>query len=156
MSPLDELDRRLLAALAVAPRAGPLELSRRLGAARNTVSARLDRLVESGVVVGFGPELDLAKVGYRVSAYVTLQIAQGRGLQVTEHLAQVPQVVEVHRTTGGGDLLCRVVATSNAHLAEVLDRILEVPGISRTTTALVLDTPVHSRVTPAIEALPGS
>jgi DNA-binding Lrp family transcriptional regulator len=150
---LDHLDRRLIGALATAPRSGPLELSRRLGVARNTVSARLDRLVGSGVVQGFGPEMDLARVGYRVSAYVTLQIAQGRGSQVTEHLARVPQVIEVHRTTGAGDLLCRVVAFSNAHLALVLDEVLEVPGINRTTTSLVLDTPVHARVMPAIEAL---
>ena len=40
----------------------------------------------------------------------------------------MPQVIEVHRTTGAADLLCRVVVASNAHLAEVLDRILEVPG----------------------------
>ncbi len=125
-----------------------------MGIARNTVSSRLDKLTASGVVAGFGPEIDLAAIGYRVSAYVTLEIAQGRGGQVTEHLEQVPQVVEAHRTTGAGDLLCRVVALSNAHLAEVLDRILEVPGITRTTTSLVLDTPVPTRVLPAIEAMP--
>lgn len=151
---LDEVDRRLLATLAAAPRAGALEISRRMGIARNTVSSRLEKLTASGVIAGFGPEVDLAAVGYRVSAYVTLQIAQGRGSQVTEHLERVPQVVEAHRTTGAADLLCRVVALSNAHLAEVLDRILEVPGITRTTTALVLDTPVPTRVLPAIEAMP--
>jgi DNA-binding Lrp family transcriptional regulator len=150
---LDELDRRLLSALAATPRMGVLELSRRLGVARNTAQARLDKLVNSGVIAGFGPDVDLTRVGYRVAAYVTLQIAQGRGRDVTEHLASIPQVVEVHRTTGGGDLLCRVVAADNAHLAEVLDRILEVRGIDRTTTALVLDSPVKARVLPAIEDL---
>jgi len=151
---LDGTDRGLLRALATTPRAGPVELARRLGIARNTVQARLDKLQAQGVVAGFGPEVDLARVGYVVSAYVTLQIAQGRGRDVTEHLGSIPQVVEVHRTTGAGDLFCKVVATSNAHLAEVLDRILEVPGIDRTTTALVLDTPVPGRTLPAIEALP--
>jgi DNA-binding Lrp family transcriptional regulator len=153
---LDEVDRRLLAVLAEAPRAGVLELARRLGVARNTVSARLDKLLGSGVVVGFGPEVDLSKVGYRVSAFVTLEIAQGRGTQVTDHLSKVPQVLEVYRTTGSGDLLCRVVASSNAHLAEVLDRILEVHGINRAITALVLDTPVSARVGPALAALRAS
>lgn len=146
----------MLASLAAAPRAGALELSRRLGVARNTVSARLEKLQSTGVISGFGPDVDLARVGYLVSAYVVLEIAQGTGLQVTEHLAQVPQVSEVHRTTGAGDLLCRVVARSNAHLAEVLDRILEVPGITRTTTSLVLDTPVPHRVLAAIDALPSA
>ncbi|HLN06596.1 MAG TPA: Lrp/AsnC family transcriptional regulator [Acidimicrobiales bacterium] len=150
---LDDLDRRLIAALAAAPRSGVLELSRKLGAARNTVQSRLDKLMALGVIVGFGPEIELAAIGYHVAAYVTLQIAQGRGADVAAHLASIPQVLEVHRTTGDGDLLCRVVATSNAHLAEVLDRILEVQGIDRTTSSLVLDTPVPARVLPAIDAL---
>ena len=105
------------------------------------------------MIVGFGPEVDLAEIGYHVAAYVTLQIAEGRGTDVTAHLASIPQVLEVHRTTGDGDLLCRVVATSNSHLAEVLDRILEVRGIDRTTSSLVLDTPLPTRVLPAIDAL---
>jgi DNA-binding Lrp family transcriptional regulator len=150
---LDEIDRRLLRALARTPRAGPVELARQLQVARNTVQARLDKLLSQGVVAGFGPDVDLAKVGYVVAAFITLEIAQGRGTDVTEHLASIPQVVEVQRTTGAGDLLCRVVATSNSHLALVLDLILEVQGIDRTTTALVLDTPVPARVLPAIDAL---
>ena len=151
---LDDIDRRLLVALAASPRAGTLELSRALGVARNTVQAHLDKLIHSGVITGFGPEVNLERVGYHVAAFVTLQIAQGRGLDVTAHLKTIAEVTEVHRTTGEGDLLCRVVALGNAELAVVLDRILEVPGINRTTTALVLDTPVSTRVLPAIDALP--
>ncbi|HZU73183.1 MAG TPA: Lrp/AsnC family transcriptional regulator [Acidimicrobiales bacterium] len=151
---LDRLDRRLIAALAERPRSGALELSRRLGIARNTVAARLERLLAAGVVSGFGPDIDLGRVGYHVAAFVSLEIAQGRGPDVTGHLASIPEVLEVHRTTGASDLLCRVAALSNTHLAEVLDRILEVPGINRTTTSLVLDTPVAPRVLPAIAALP--
>jgi DNA-binding Lrp family transcriptional regulator len=107
----------------------------------------------SGVIAGFGPDVDLATIGYHVAAYVTLQIAQGRGRDVAAHLGSIPQVLEVHRTTGDGDLLCRVVALNNVHLAEVLDRMLEVQGIDRTRSSLVLDTPVPERVLPAIEAL---
>ena len=142
---LDALDRRLILALAERPRAGMLELSRALGVARNTAQARLDRLVTAGVVIGFGPELDVNALGYQVTAFTTLEIAQGRAAFVTDHLRSIPEVAEVHRTTGGGDLLCRIVARSNDHLAELLDQILEVPGIVRTTTAIALDTPIASR-----------
>ena len=121
---------------------------------RNTAQARLDKLVSARVITGFGPDIDLAAIGYHVAAFVTLQIAQGRGAHVADHLSSIPEVTEVHRTTGGSDLLCRVVALSNGHLATVIDRILEVPGINRTTTALVLDTPVPSRALPALGALP--
>ncbi|HVB05398.1 MAG TPA: Lrp/AsnC family transcriptional regulator [Acidimicrobiales bacterium] len=142
---LDDLDRRLLLALGARPRAGMLELSRSLGVARNTAQARLDRLTAAGVVTGFGPDLDLAALGYQVTAFTTLEISQGRSGDVLEHLRSIPEVAEVHRTTGAGDLLCRIVATSNDHLALLLDRILEVHGIARTTTAIALDTPLPSR-----------
>jgi len=142
---LDRTDRALVAALAAEPRAGVLQLSRRLGVARNTVQARLDRLVAQGVITGFGPDVDLRRIGYSVSAYVTLEIAQGRTPGVIDALTEIGEVVEAHQTTGQGDLLCRVVATDNDHLGHVINRIVEVPGINRTTTALVLGTRIPPR-----------
>src|ERR1039457_5310450 len=53
--------------------------AREVGVARNTAQAHLDRLLESGVITGFGPEVDIRRVGYAVSAFVNLQISQGRG-----------------------------------------------------------------------------
>ncbi|HET9441858.1 MAG TPA: AsnC family transcriptional regulator, partial [Acidimicrobiales bacterium] len=54
---IDALDGRLLQQLAATPRAGVMDLARRLGVARGTVQARLDRLQARGVVSGFGPEV---------------------------------------------------------------------------------------------------
>ncbi|MDQ1400017.1 MAG: hypothetical protein QOK20_1949, partial [Acidimicrobiaceae bacterium] len=82
---LDALDRRLLATLAAAPRAGVLELARQLGVARGTVQARLDRLQRRGIVTGFGPDIDVRALGYEVQAFTTLEIAQGRLHDVVEH-----------------------------------------------------------------------
>jgi DNA-binding Lrp family transcriptional regulator len=142
---LDHLDERLIAALASFPRAGMLQLAREVGVARNTAQARFDRLVASGVITGFGPDLDLRRVGFAVTAFVSLEIAQGRGPAVDEHLAAIAEVVEAYMTTGPSDLLCRVVARDNDHLGQILNRILEVPGITRTTTALVLATRIAPR-----------
>lgn len=142
---LDRIDERLIAALASFPRAGMLQLAKEVGVARNTAQARFDRLLEAGVIAGFGPELDLRRVGYTVSAFVSLEIAQGRGPAVDGHLADIPEVVEAYMTTGPSDLLCRVVARDNDHLGLVINRILEVPGITRTTTSLVLATRIAPR-----------
>ena len=151
-SPLDDLDGRLIAALAEMPRAGILELARQLGVARGTVQARLDKLMSRGVVTGFGPDLDLRAMGYGVLAFTTIDIAQGRLGDVVEHLREIPEVLEAHATTGPDDLLCRVVARSNDHLQQVLNRILEVQGISRTTTVIALTEQIPYRVTPLVEA----
>jgi DNA-binding Lrp family transcriptional regulator len=142
---LDRVDERLIAALASLPRVGMLQLARAVGVARNTAQARFDRLIEAGVITGFGPDLDLRRVGYTVSAFVSLEIAQGRLPDVEGHLVDIPEVVEAYMTTGPSDLLCRVVARDNDHLGQVLNRILEVPGISRTTTSLVLATRIAPR-----------
>ena len=143
---MDDVDRRLVLALAASPRTSVLELSRVLGVARATVQARLDRLRASGVVTGFGPQLDLPALGYTVLAFTTLEIAQGRGPEVLGHLRTIAEVIEVHATTGSNDLLCRVVARSNEHLYRVLDHLAMTPGIVRTTSSLALANPIPHRV----------
>jgi DNA-binding Lrp family transcriptional regulator len=142
---LDRVDERLIAALAAFPRAGMLQLAREVGVARNTAQARFDRLLAAGVITGFGPDLDLRRVGYQVSAFVSLEIAQGRERSVDGELAEIPEVVEAYMTTGPSDLLCRVVARDNDHLGELISHILEIPGVVRTTTSLVLATRIAPR-----------
>ncbi len=149
-SRLDELDVRLLRELDAAPRVGVLELSRRLGVARATAQARLDRLAERGVIAGFSPTLSPDALGYGVTAFATLEIRQGRGQQVLAHLRDIPQVLEVHTITGQGDMLCRVVARSNADLQQVLDAVTQFPEIVRTSTVIALSNPVPYRVLPLV------
>lgn len=149
-SGLDDLDARLLRALDAAPKVGVLELSRRLGVARATVQARLDRLSERGVIASFAPTLDPAAMGYTVTAFATLEIRQGRGPQVLEHLRDIPEVLEVHTITGPGDMLCRVVARSNDDLQRVLDSVTQYPEIVRTSTVIALSNPVPHRVLPLV------
>jgi DNA-binding Lrp family transcriptional regulator len=152
---MDDLDVHLIAALTAAPRSGVQTIARELGVARGTVQARMDRLVDSGVITGFGPDIALAAVGYEVTAFVTLEIVQGRMGDVADHLGAIPEVLEVHMVTGVGDLLCRVVARNNDHLGSVLAHVLEVPGIGRTTTVLSLAEVVEHRTGPAVQAMLG-
>ena len=152
MPTIDDLDRRVLERLASHPREGILPLARVLGIARGTAQARLDRLVARGVVTGFGQDVDLEAIGYTVLAFVTLEIAQGRFAEVIAALAATPEVVEVHTTTGAGDLHCRVVARTNEHLGAVIAEILRVSGIARTSTVLALSNPVPMRTATAIAA----
>jgi DNA-binding Lrp family transcriptional regulator len=149
----DELDARLVTELTLRPRAGVLELARRLGVARGTVQARIDKLVQRGVITGFGPDIDLPALGYGVLAFVTLEIAQGRGEDVVDHLRAVPEVLECHATTGQGDLHCRVVARNNIHLYEIINRMVEVQGIDRSTTVIALSERISERVLPLVESI---
>jgi len=150
---VDRLDAALLELLAAEPRVGVLEASRRLNVARGTVQARLDRMAERGVITGYGPEVDPAALGYEVTAFITLEIRQAGGHDpVAERLAEIPEVLEVHTITGPGDMLCRVVARTNADLQRVLDAIVSVEGVVRSATLISLATQVRHRVLPLVRA----
>ena len=150
---IDELDARLIDLLAAEPRVGVLEASRRLDVARGTVQARLDRLRDRGVITGYGPDVDPAAVGFRVTAFVTLEIRQAGGHDpVTEKLALIAEVLEAHTITGQGDMLCRVVARDNADLQRVIDAIVDVPGVVRTSSVIALAAPIAYRTLPLVRA----
>jgi DNA-binding Lrp family transcriptional regulator len=140
---MDDVDRRLLSLMPELTRPSILDLARRSGLARGTVQARIDRLMSRGVISGFGPRLDLNALGYSVTAFVSLEIAQGQGAALLDALKSMPEVLEVHKTTGSGDLLVRIVARSNEHLHQLLEGMLALTGIERTQTALVLHTSVQ-------------
>ena len=148
---LDALDARLVEILDEAPRIGVLELSRRLAVARGTVQARLDKLIARGAIKGFGTEVIPAAIGFGVMSFVTLEISQRYGhTAVAEHLADIPEVLEAHTITGSGDLMCRIVARSNADLQRVIDAVLAHEGIVRSTTVIALDTQIRPRVLPLV------
>ena len=153
---VDALDAALIGLLAAEPRIGVLEASRRLGVARGTVQARLERMQQRGVITGYGPEVDPAALGYEVTAFITLEIRQAGGHDpVAERLAAIPEVLEVHTITGAGDLLCRVVARSNTDLQRVLDAIVSAEGVVRSATLISLATQVRYRVFPLVRAAAG-
>jgi DNA-binding Lrp family transcriptional regulator len=158
---IDDLDARIVEVFAAEPRVGVLECSRRLGVARGTVQARLDRMTRDGVIRSWGPELDPAAMGYVVTAFVTLEIRQhrqdyaaGRTAHdaVAEQMAMVAEVLEAHTTTGTGDMLVRIVARSNADLQRVIDRVLAADGVVRASTVIALDTQISARVLPLVRA----
>jgi DNA-binding Lrp family transcriptional regulator len=148
---VDDLDTALLRLLADEPRIGVLQASRRLGVARGTVQSRLDKLVRSGVVAGWGPELDPEALGYPVTAFLTLEIRQGTGHDlVAGQLAGIPELLEAYTITGAGDMWCRVVARSNADLQRVIDAVLACEGVLRSTTVIALANQIRHRVLPLL------
>lgn len=150
---IDELDARVIELLAAEPRIGVLEASRRLGVARGTVQARIDGLQDRGVVTGYGPDVDPAAIGHAVTAFVTLELRQSSGRdEVAKRLASIAEILEAHTITGPGDMLCRVVARSNADLQRVIDAIVAVPEVVRTSTVIALATAVGYRTLPLVRA----
>ena len=149
---MDDLDATLIRLFAAEPRVGVLEASRRLGVARGTVQARLDKLAASGVIADWGPTLEPEALGYPVTAFLTLEIRQGSGHEsVAQHLAGIPEVLEAFTITGAGDMWARVVARSNNDLQRVIDAVLSDAGIVRSSTVIALATQIPYRVLPLLD-----
>jgi DNA-binding Lrp family transcriptional regulator len=151
---IDDLDARLIALLRDEPRIGLVEVARRLSVARGTVQARLAKLEAGGVIRGHGPEVDPARLGYPVLAFVFLQIAQGRLKEAVAVLQSTPEVLEATATSGPSDLLCRIVARDTEHLQEIVNRLLSNNAIRRSTSYIALSQPIPFRTAPLVAQAP--
>ncbi len=141
---LDATDARLL-----------LALSQQLGLARNTVQARLARLESSGSLDPFERRVRPEALGYRLGAYVTVQVVQRSLAEVSDGLAHIPEVIEVIGLSGVADLLVRVVARDADDLWRITEQVLAIPGVQRIDTALALRRFVDHRLTPLLERAAG-
>lgn len=149
---IDDLDRTLISALRRHDRPTTTDLARVTGLARGTVQTRLARLVQTATITGWGPELDGGAAGHPVTSFTTISIAQGALDRVVDGLRELPEVLEVHVTTGQGDLLCRIVARSNDHLHELIQAIVALKGVVRTDSQLALAQPVQRTLADLIAA----
>jgi DNA-binding Lrp family transcriptional regulator len=148
---LDLTDLKILRLTLDAPKAGMREFARVLQVARGTVQSRIARLEESRVIRSYAADVDPARLGYTVLAFVHLHLAQGKLDAVAATLAKVPEVLEAHTTTGDGDILCRVVGRDNAYIEDVVQRLLAIPGVVRTRTEIALNNRVPYRLLPLVE-----
>jgi DNA-binding Lrp family transcriptional regulator len=148
---VDATDARLLLALAEDPRASVMALSQRLGLARNTVQARLTRLESNGALAPLDRRVRPEALGYRLGAYVTVQVAQRSLAEVSDGLAQIPEVLEVTGLSGVADLLVHVAAKDADDLWRLTEQVLAIPGVQRIDTALAMRRFVDRRLAPLLE-----
>ncbi len=149
---IDALDARLIGTLRANPRVGLLEVARQLKVARGTVQARLAKLETRGVITGYGPEVDPAALGYAITAFVLIELAQGRLAEAVETMAAIPEVLEADAISGPQDVICRIVARDTEHLQELVNELLRTPAIRRCTSYIALSRQVPPRSGPLVEA----
>lgn len=138
---MDDLDRRIVAALLEDGRASFAELGERVSLSAPAVKRRVDRLRERGVVTGFTARVDPAALGERTEAFVEITcVANMSPSALRETLAAEPEILAAYTVTGDADALVRVRATDVAHLEAAVERIRTNPGIARTKTIIVLST----------------
>lgn len=138
----DEIDKKLLQALQIDARISYAELGRRVGLTTPAVIERVRKLEDAGIITGYRAEIDTAKIGLPITAFVRMSISGVDYSRIIEVAQQSNEVLECHRGTGGDSFIMKVAVASVEHLQELIDRLTPY-GI--TTTTIVLSSPVKSR-----------
>lgn len=149
----DRIDARILAALSDDPRATVLAIADRTGLSRNTVQARLNKLDDASALRSFDRRIDPAVLGHPLQAYVLTNVTQRKLDRVGEALEAIPEILEVHGLSGVADLLVHVAAKDADDLYRIAGDILNIKGVKRTTTALVMRQMVDFRVRAILDKL---
>lgn len=137
---LDETDQQILAALKRDGRKGLAALAADLGISRNTVRARMTRLIETGEIAGFTALTrgDLAESPVRALMMVAIE-GPGTDRAVGRMLA-MPAVQAVHATSGRWDVIVELATDSLTHLDETLSRIRKLEAVTQSETHLLMST----------------
>jgi Lrp/AsnC family leucine-responsive transcriptional regulator len=136
---IDLVDQKILAALQENGRLTFAELGRRVVLSTPAVSERVRRLEEKGVIRGYHAEVDLAKLGYPMVAFLRIAVSGDALARVPALCQSMPQVLECHRITGADSFIMKLVTSSVEELQNLIDRFT--PYV-HTNTALVLSSHV--------------
>lgn len=139
---LDEIDQKLLHILQEDARTSYAELGRQVGLTTPSVIERVRKLEDSKIITGYRAEIDTARVGRPILAFVRMSITGVDYSHIIEVAESSNEVLECHRGTGEDSFIMKIAVSSVEHLQDVIDRLTPY-GI--TTTTIVLSSPVKRR-----------
>lgn len=145
---LDAINLRLLGELRRDPRLSMAELGRRVGMSSPSVTERVRRLEEAGIIMGYRLDVSAAALGLPLTAYVRIRPDPGQLAKVAELAQRLPEVVECHRITGEDCFILKIHFPAMDQLDRILDRFL---AYGTTTTSIVQSSPVPLRPLPLPE-----
>lgn len=143
--PIDKVDREILTRLLQDSRRSYQDIARELIVSGGTIHVRTNKLKEAGVIKGSRVVVDFARLGLEVTAFVGVNLGSARDYQVVlPALKRLPEVTEVHYTTGQYSLFIKVVAktTRDLHLF-LIEKLQAIKEIQSTETLISLDNPIN-------------
>ena len=143
--PLDELDAQILAALVENARVSLADLSRRVGLSPPSVSERVKRLEEAGVIEGYTLAINPEALGLPLAAWLRIRPIPGQLRKVAEILRGLPEIVECDRITGEDCFVARAHVRSVEDLEALIDEIVP---YAMTNTSIIQSSPVPRRLPP--------
>ncbi len=143
MTELDSFDRAILRELSADGRISVMELARRIGLSKSPTQARVKRLEEAGVILGYRALLDPIRMGQAHVAFVQLRLSDTReaALQAFNRaVAAIPEIEQCHMIAGGFDYLLKVRTADIADYRRVLaERLSALPHVAATSTYVAME-----------------
>ena len=137
---LDRTDRDIIRSLERDARMSLRSVAEEIGVSLGTVSNRLKRLEDTGVIKGYRVEIDPDKVGWGLTVVVGLRIEKGRLLELQRLIAKDSRVLGVYDVTGEFDSMILARAKDRSDLDDLSKTVLSMDGIMRSVTHFVLNT----------------
>ncbi len=137
---MDATDQQLLSLLRKDARTSVATLANKLGVSRGTVTNRVTKLEDAGVIVGYTVRLRPDAQPSEISAWMSIAVEGNETRSVIASLLGEPGVATLHDTNGRWDLLAELRAGNLSELSQVLERIRLIRGISNTETSIHLET----------------
>ena len=153
MDKIDKLDRKILSILSHNARIPFKDVAAECGVSRAAVHQRVQRLIEEGVILGSGFEVNPKSLDYHTCTYVGLNLERGSMYkEVVKRAAAIPEIVECHFTTGPYTMLVKLYARDNEQLMDLLNNQLQsIPGVVSTETLISLEQSIKREIPVKIE-----
>lgn len=135
---LDSLDRNLISVLRRDGRAPISKLADILGVSRGTVQNRLNRLEESGAILGFTVRASEASDESRISAVMLVEVAGKSTDEVIRRLRGMPELIKIHTTNGAWDLVAEISTDSLGAFDRILAEVRMIEGVAGSETCILL------------------
>ncbi len=148
MEKIDNLDRQILEIITQNARIPFKDVAAECGVSRAAIHQRVQRLIDMGVIIGSGYNVNPKSLGYRTCTYIGITLEKGSMYkEVVSELNKISEVVECHFTTGPYTMLTKVYARDNEHLMDLLNnRMQEIPGVVATETLISLEQSIKKEI----------
>ena len=141
MDKIDNVDKKILSILSKNARIPFKDVAAECGVSRAAIHQRVQRLIDNGVILGSGFDINPKSLGYSTCTYVGLNLERGSMYKdVVKRLVNIPEIVECHFTTGPYTMLIKAYARDNEELMDLLNNKLQtIPGVVSTETLISLE-----------------
>ncbi len=142
---IDQLDKDILSILMLNANESFTKIAKKLHVSGGTIHVRMTKLKEMGIVKGASLTIDYNKLGFDISAFLGIYLDKSSLYEdVSKQLADIPEIVSAHYTTGLYSIFAKIIVKDTKHLRAVLhDKIQKIQGIQRTETFISLEESIN-------------